>query len=225
MATTEGNGIRAIDPQHPADGTSADAIAQRAAIANHRKNRKRKERQKTNMKHKRDHVKATMVQARRWLGNEQRKEDRGGISKQGFQDLFAWARQSELSWDGPVAGRGEMTADAVEARARFRAEWENARKQQDRKNGVRDWWTYAPSLKERTGVSSKELMELSKGKIVAKAREEEMVASGDQMEEDIAYDAGDVMMGEALVGGGMSIEHDGEGNLMMQGSGMTSVEE
>ncbi|KAL8770205.1 MAG: hypothetical protein Q9209_004047 [Squamulea sp. 1 TL-2023] len=215
MATTEGNSITALDPQHAANDASPDALAQRAALANHRRNRKRKDRQKRNLQHKQDPVKVTMGQARRWLGNEQRKEDQGGISKKGFQDLFAWARQSELFWDGPLAGRGEMTEDAVEARSRFRAEWENAQKQQNRKKGLRDWWAYAPSLKERTGVSSKELRQLSKEQSMATEKGVEMIESVDEMEEDTANNAGDMVMGEALMEIETGDEGDGKGNMLM----------
>ncbi|KAL8675980.1 MAG: hypothetical protein Q9224_007341 [Gallowayella concinna] len=84
------------------------------------------------------------LQAGRWLNNEQRKEDKGGISKQGFRDLFAWAKHMDLP-DQP------MTADAEEAKCRYLHELENAKKEQQGRRGDRDWWAVVPSWSERTG--------------------------------------------------------------------------
>ncbi len=92
-----------------------------------------------------------MAQARRWLNNEQRKEDNGGITWQGFKELFAWTKAAATATTEPSL-MSRLSAEAEQAKERFYAELENARKDQDRRHGVRDWWARAPSLFERTGV-------------------------------------------------------------------------
>lgn len=78
-----------------------------------------------------------MAQARRWLNNEQRKEDNGGITWQGLKELFAWTKAAATATTQPSL-MSRLSAEAEQAKYRFYAKLETARKDQDRRHDVRD---------------------------------------------------------------------------------------
>ncbi|KAL8750138.1 MAG: hypothetical protein Q9199_007258 [Rusavskia elegans] len=157
-----------LDPQkHPND----DVATQRAATAKeraHRKNRKRKERIKRNYSERPEPHGIKMGQLRRWMMNEQRKEDKGGITQEGFYALSAWSKEP--------AGGGRITlaSDAEQGKDRFMADWEAALKEQGTSNELVDWWKREPSYQERTGKMNpgKEYWKLVRenGVLVAKSK-------------------------------------------------------
>ena len=77
--------------------------------------------------------------------NEQRKDNKGGITQAGYYALAAWSKEPE--------GKKEvvLAPDAEQGKDRFMAEWDAAAEEQGRNTGLEAWWTRAPSYAERTG--------------------------------------------------------------------------
>ena len=65
-----------------------------------------------------DHQTLMMAQARRWLNNEQRKEDNGGITWQGFKELLAWTKAAAIATTQPSL-MSRLSAEAEQAKERF----------------------------------------------------------------------------------------------------------
>ncbi|KAL9627431.1 MAG: hypothetical protein Q9204_006570, partial [Flavoplaca sp. TL-2023a] len=169
-----------VDPDNEDDGMDADQAAQRAALAKQRRSHKRTARRKKSLLNQEDHPTLMMAQARRWVNNEQRKEDNGGVTWQGFKELFAWTKAAAKASPG-TSLTTRMSADAEQAKERFYAELENARKDQDRRHGVRDWWVRAPSFFERTGIKRNKERDI----LVA----ENAGVFEDQLDKETAHDA------------------------------------
>lgn len=89
-----------------------------------------------------------MTQARRWLKDEQRKDDNGGFTWQGFIDLFQWTET--MACGDRLMSR--MTADAEKAKERLHEEFEAAWKEHESRHSLQDWWARGPTWLERTGV-------------------------------------------------------------------------
>ncbi|KAL9627432.1 MAG: hypothetical protein Q9204_006571 [Flavoplaca sp. TL-2023a] len=140
----------------PTDENSDDeVVVQRATAATNRahlRNRKHKERVKRN-KLKRNQSERNAVepygykmrQLRCWMMNEQRRDDKGGITQAGFYALSEWSKEPE--------GNKQLTLapDAEQGKDRFIAEWEAAAEEQGRNTEPKAWWTRVPSYAERTG--------------------------------------------------------------------------
>ncbi|KAL8673316.1 MAG: hypothetical protein Q9168_002240 [Polycauliona sp. 1 TL-2023] len=82
---------------------------------------------------------------RRWMMNEMRREDKGGISQQAWYALSKWSREPENG------GKITLEPDAEAAKDRFMAEWDAATVQQGKNNRLENWWARVPSYAERTG--------------------------------------------------------------------------
>ncbi|KAL8788315.1 MAG: hypothetical protein Q9213_001712 [Squamulea squamosa] len=83
-----------------------------------------------------------MVQARRWLANERRKLDKGGLTAEGVDEFIKWTRQGDgYDWT-PV----EQCANANTAINRFLNELCEAQQAQEKESGLKDWWTVEPAL-------------------------------------------------------------------------------
>ncbi|KAL8849231.1 MAG: hypothetical protein Q9221_005761 [Calogaya cf. arnoldii] len=89
------------------------------------------------------------LQARRWLANEQRKMDRGGLTHEGITDFIEWSWGDNL--DNFTAA--EQCKKANFAIERFLREKKGALQAQGRKVGAKDWWPSAPSVP--TSIRSK----------------------------------------------------------------------
>ncbi|KAL8890509.1 MAG: hypothetical protein Q9215_002370 [Flavoplaca cf. flavocitrina] len=163
-----------------------------------------------------DHPTLMMAQARRWLNNEQRKEDSGGVTWQGFKELFAWTKAAATATTQPALV-SRLSAEAEQAKELFYAELENARIEQDRRHGVRDWWVRAPSFFERTGIKRNKEWDL----LVA----ENAGVFEDQLNKKTAHDA-EV---EGATGFGVDMrpveEHRATDEGMVGGVGFMDVEQ
>ncbi|KAL8770206.1 MAG: hypothetical protein Q9209_004048 [Squamulea sp. 1 TL-2023] len=83
-----------------------------------------------------------MVQARRWLANERRKLDKGGLTAEGVDDFIKWTRQGYgYDWT-PI----EQCANANTVISRFLSELREAQQAQKKESGLKDWWTVEPAL-------------------------------------------------------------------------------
>ncbi|KAL8686562.1 MAG: hypothetical protein Q9218_007021 [Villophora microphyllina] len=88
-----------------------------------------------------DTYKNQVKQARRWVNNEFRKADRGGLGKDASADFQQWTSSPEIFFnaeDAWMVGRGRA------ARQRFEVERKAARQEQGRNKGLEDWWGVAP---------------------------------------------------------------------------------
>ncbi|KAL9022962.1 MAG: hypothetical protein Q9180_008468, partial [Flavoplaca navasiana] len=163
-----------------------------------------------------DHPTLMMAQARRWLNNEQRKEDSGGITWQGFKELFAWTKAAAKASPG-TSVTTRMSAEAEQAKERFCAELEAARMEQDRKHGVRDWWARAPSLFERTGVKR------DKGWANLVAENDRVLE--EELEEKFAHDVAverDSSFGMEM---GIGLENGAPNESVVEGAGLMDIGE
>ncbi|KAL8924819.1 MAG: hypothetical protein Q9172_002534 [Xanthocarpia lactea] len=81
-----------------------------------------------------------MMQARRWLDNEQRKLDKGGLTPKGVEDFVRWTRLgSGYGWT-PT----EQCENANIAIKRFLDELKAAQQARGNDSGLRDWWVIEP---------------------------------------------------------------------------------
>ncbi|KAL8680960.1 MAG: hypothetical protein Q9186_002860 [Xanthomendoza sp. 1 TL-2023] len=195
-------GVATASHQQPPNNNTADA--ERNGLAGERKGRKRAARLK---KRERDpsNPRFQQLQAGRWLNNEQRKEDKGGITRQGFRDLFAWAKTMNRE-------EQPMTADAEEAKCRYLKELEAATEEQGGRRGGRDWWTIAPSWSERTGEP--------RDKTWDKILKEEGRAAAEARAMGVANGVENMESGKHLVKLGVDIEGDGTGGRCTSDSGV-----
>ncbi|KAL8890510.1 MAG: hypothetical protein Q9215_002371 [Flavoplaca cf. flavocitrina] len=135
------------------ENSGDEVVVQRATAAKdraHLRNRKHKERVKKNklkrnQSEKNEPYGYKMRQLRCWMMNEQRRDDKGGITQAGFYALRAWSKEPE--------GNKQITLapDAEKGKDRFKAEWEAAAEEQGRNTEPIAWWTRVPSYAERTG--------------------------------------------------------------------------
>ncbi|KAL8878862.1 MAG: hypothetical protein Q9192_008358 [Flavoplaca navasiana] len=205
-----------MDPDNEDDGMDADQAAQRAALAKQRRSHKRTARRKKSLLDQEDHPTLMMAQARRWLNNEQRKEDNGGITWQGFKELFAWTKAAAKASPG-ASLTTRMSADAEQGKERFCAELEAARKEQDRRHGVRDWWARAPSLFERTGVK--------RDKGWAKLVAENDRIFEDELEEKSAHDVAVERDSSSAMDMAMGLENGVPNENVVGGAGWVAIGE
>ncbi|KAL8720606.1 MAG: hypothetical protein Q9181_007884 [Wetmoreana brouardii] len=91
--------------------------------------------------------KRMIKQARRWLGNEHRKWDCGGLTNRGTEDFWEWTRTPSESFPGPHGNW--MEATGLAARQRFEGEKVAAQQKQGRIKGLEDWWKLVPSSGKR----------------------------------------------------------------------------
>ncbi|KAL8647831.1 MAG: hypothetical protein Q9226_006269 [Calogaya cf. arnoldii] len=142
------NALARHNTQAEPHASDDDVAAQRAAIDRHRayrNNNNRKQRLKKNAKDKDTPHGNKMCQLRRWMMNEQKKEDKGGMTQPDFYALSAWSRQPE------VGGQVTLEPDAEQGKNRFMAEWEAAAEEQGLDMDLEDWWEKVLSYQERTG--------------------------------------------------------------------------
>ncbi|CAO1599746.1 hypothetical protein XANCAGTX0491_003461 [Xanthoria calcicola] len=228
MASTQGNDALArLNQQKHLD---ADVAAQQAALARsakeraHRKNKKLKERVKRNNPRRPKPYGVKMAQLRRWMMNEQRKEDKGGITQEGFYALSAWSKE-------PEGGGGVTLApDAEQGKDRFMAEWEAASQEQGSSSGLEDWWMKEPSYKERTGQENpaKEYWKLVKEHSILKSVELDMMKPGHDSQNTIVVDDSDEDESGNMVAGmteGVEIGLQGgiSGEMVLRGPKLSSA--
>ncbi|KAL8705608.1 MAG: hypothetical protein Q9201_001295 [Fulgogasparrea decipioides] len=106
---------------------------------------KEREAEKELLKEMDEEAIAEMKQFRRWLNNEQRKLDSGGITKQGTEDLMRWTKNPKYFVEKlSVTEEGKiMEPSAAAARDRFQSEKFDARMEQGLDEGLpKDWWDY-----------------------------------------------------------------------------------
>ena len=81
-----------------------------------------------------------MLQARRWLENERRKLDTGGLTPDGIAGFVKWTRQGNgYDW-APC----EQCEDANVAIKRFLDEMKAARQARNKTSNMKDWWKVEP---------------------------------------------------------------------------------
>lgn len=158
--------------------------------------------------------------------NEQRKEDKGGITQEGFYALSAWSKEP--------AGGGRITLapDAEQGKDRFMAEWEAASKEQERSNGLVDWWKKEPSYQERTGKPrpDREWKKLALENSSLESEDMNLVKRGDGSQNAIVVDeSDDDENGGMAVGMMEGVEkglHGGiSGEMVLRGPKLSSVED
>ncbi|CAO1599747.1 hypothetical protein XANCAGTX0491_003462 [Xanthoria calcicola] len=81
-----------------------------------------------------------MIQARRWLQNERRKLDTGGLTPDGIAGFVRWTRQG----DGYDWAPSEQCEDANVAIKRFLDEMKAARQARNKTSNMKDWWKVEP---------------------------------------------------------------------------------
>ncbi|KAL8915317.1 MAG: hypothetical protein Q9171_000187 [Xanthocarpia ochracea] len=111
-----------------------------------------------------------MMQVRRWLDNEQRKLDKGGLTEKGVEDFIRWTRLG--------SGYGWMPTEQCEnaniAIKRFLDEMKAAQQARGNDSGLRDWWVIEPprsrSLRKKW----------AKKRLEKRKAMDELTAKGDQ---------------------------------------------
>lgn len=81
-----------------------------------------------------------MIQARRWLQNERRKLDTGGLTPDGIAGFVKWTRQG----DGYEWAPSEQCEDTNVAIKRFLDEMKAARQARNKTSNMKDWWKVEP---------------------------------------------------------------------------------
>lgn len=150
--------------------------------------------------------------------DEQRKEDKGGITQDGFYALSAWSKE-------PEGGGGVTLApDAEQGKDRFMAEFEAASEEQGLSSGLLDWWKRAPSLRERTGKPrpDKEWKKLVLQHSILKSVELDMMKPGHDSHNAIVVDdseedeSGEMVVG-MMEGSEMGLHGGISGEMVLRG--------
>ncbi|KAL8754957.1 MAG: hypothetical protein Q9199_003966 [Rusavskia elegans] len=81
-----------------------------------------------------------MLQARRWLNNERRKLDKGGMTQDGVADFVKWTRQG----DGYDWTPSEQCENANVTIKRFLEEMKAAKQARGKTSNLKDWWEVEP---------------------------------------------------------------------------------
>ncbi|KAL9030201.1 MAG: hypothetical protein Q9180_006934 [Flavoplaca navasiana] len=177
------------------ENSDDDVAVQRATAAKdraHLRNLKHKERVKRNklkrnQSEKDEPYEYKMRQLRCWMMNEQRRDDKGGITQAGFYALSAWSKEPE--------GNKQVTLapDAEQGKDRFMAEWEAAAEEQGLNTGLENWWIRVPSYAERTGQPrpDKEWIKLVRKNRWLEPESTGLVKHGDASENAIVIDDSD----------------------------------